>query len=269
MMVRPRAFSLFGAGLLLGASVGVVAASIPSSAGVYSACYDRKDGTVRLVDSTTTTCPKGQQGPITWNELGPQGPAGSTGPEGPAGSPGAQGPAGPQGSPGVLGTLDDVNGLPCASGAGEAQLVKNQYTGESVVACVTGLTGLTADTWNNTPSSARAVTLTCGQAADFVGTSVPIGTNDWFKVSYTPTATCPQLEIALTTNVGSAFRFDLTGPNGVPVNANGYELLGCYQTHTWISSPNPVWIRVWAPYVRANYVLRVQETGSTPNCLLN
>lgn len=263
-MLRLRPISLLGAGMLLGASVGIVAASIPSDSGVYSACYDKRDGTVHLVDSTVTACPRGQIGPVTWSQVGPQGPAGSPGPQG------EPGPAGPQGSPGLLGALDDINGLPCGpNGSGDAELVRNAYTGEQVVACATGPTGLSPDSFNNTPNSAHAVSLACGQAAAFSATTVPLGTSDWFKVSFTPTAICPNLEVSLTTNPGNVMRFDIVDSDLHVLNTDGYTVHGCYQLHTWLTSPNPVWIRVWAPYVRTNYVLTLSEVGSTSNCSLN
>jgi hypothetical protein len=254
-MVRVRPLALFGAGLLLGASIGLVRAAIPSDTGSYSACYDKKDGTLHLVDSTVSTCTKSQSGPVTWNQVGLQGPAGSPG---------------PQGSPGVLGTLDDVNGLSCANGAGHAQLVTNAYTGESTIACLRGTTGLSADPWNNTPASADAVTVSCGMARDFSGNTYPAGTSDWFKVSFSTSASCPNLEVVLTSNPGNSMRFDITDKNAVPLNTDGYEVQGCFQQHVFLTSPNPVWIRVWAPLgVMTTYTLRVQEVGTTSNCSLN
>src|SRR5690242_1026048 len=44
--VRLRPFALFGAGLLIGVTVGVAQAAIPSATGVYTACYDAKGGTL-------------------------------------------------------------------------------------------------------------------------------------------------------------------------------------------------------------------------------
>lgn len=89
--MRLRGIALFGAGLLLGSTAGLVSAAIPSSTGTYTACYETKTGIVHLIDSGAT-CPRGQQGPVTWNEAGEQGPAGPQGSQGPVGP---QGPAGP------------------------------------------------------------------------------------------------------------------------------------------------------------------------------
>jgi len=249
-MFRLRSLALFGAGLLLGTSAGIVSGAIPSGSGVYSACFDKRDGTLHLIDEGVATCAKGQQGPVTWNQVGPQGPAGSPG------------PAGPQGSPGVLGSLDSIEGLPCTRGAssGDTKLVSNTLTGEAVIACVIGLAdgALAPDSWNNTPSTAAALTLTCGTSSQVVGTTVPVGTNDWFKVTYALTATCPSLRIRLVTNPNNWARFDVTDADGVRLNHNDYETSG-FEFGATITSPNPVWIRVWSPYIRTNYVLAIDE----------
>jgi hypothetical protein len=255
-MFRLRPLALFGAGLILGASVGLVSAAIPASTGVYSACYEAKGGTVHLIDSSVTSCPKGELGPVSWNQTGPQG------------SPGPAGPAGPQGSPGLIGSLEDVDGLPCASGSGSAQLVEDGYTGLEQIACVTGLLGLATDPWNNTFGTAAAVTVACGGTSQFNGTTVPVGTSDWFKVSYTLTSACPELRIRISSAASNPVRFDLLNANGVMLNGDGHELNGCYQLSTSIVSPNPVWIRVWAPYQGSSYVLVVDEGGPASNCPL-
>jgi hypothetical protein len=137
-----------------------------------------------------------------------------------------------------------------------------------VVACATGLLGLDPDPWNNTPGTAQATTVACGSSRLFSGTTVPVGTDDWFKVSYALTPECPELKITLTINGLSAVRFDLMGSDLVKLNGNGHDGAGCYETGTSITSPNPVWIRVWAPYVRANYVLALEEGGSISRCPL-
>lgn len=88
-----------GAGAVVGlAGVAVVSASIPDASGVIHGCYRTNNGTLRIIDSASQTC-AGNEAALTWNQTGPQGPAGATGPQGPAGP---QGPQGPAGSGGVL-----------------------------------------------------------------------------------------------------------------------------------------------------------------------
>jgi hypothetical protein len=254
-VVRFRPLALFAAGLLLGVCVGVVSAAIPSDAGVYSACYDARGGTLHVVDSSVTACPKGQVGPIAWNQTGPQGPAGSQGPEGPAGS---QGPAGPQGSPGVVDSIDSV---PCSrpGGTGHVELVTNSYTGVAVAACVFDIGTVTSDGLNNTLATASQLTMTCGTTRTINGSTVRYGTSDWFKVTYPPiTSGCLSLRIWITSGPSSYARFDITDANGVLLNGDGQTVSG-YQFDDSIASPNPVWIRVWAPYVGVNYSLTLED----------
>jgi hypothetical protein len=73
--------------------VTVVQAAIPDPSGVIHACY-RSNGNLRLVDKSSCTI---NEMALTWNQTGPQGPAGAPGPAGtpgPQGQPGAPGPAG-------------------------------------------------------------------------------------------------------------------------------------------------------------------------------
>jgi hypothetical protein len=102
---------------LVAASVGVAAvfafggvalATIPSSSGVISGCYAKKDGSLRVVDASAAACKTGEAA-LSWNQTGPQGskgdagPQGAAGPQGPKGDTGPAGPQGPQGDAGPAG----------------------------------------------------------------------------------------------------------------------------------------------------------------------
>jgi hypothetical protein len=72
--------------------VAAVRAAIPDPSGAIHACY-RSNGNLRLVDKSGCTS---AETALTWNQTGPQGPAGTPGPQGapgPQGQPGAPGPA--------------------------------------------------------------------------------------------------------------------------------------------------------------------------------
>jgi hypothetical protein len=69
--------------------VAVVQAAIPDPSGVIHACY-RANGNLRLVDKSSCTS---SETAFSWNQTGPQGPAGATGPQGQPGSPGPAGVA--------------------------------------------------------------------------------------------------------------------------------------------------------------------------------
>ena len=91
-----------GAALLAGGAMAVGA--IPSSSGTINACYSKKSGAMRIVD-TKEKCGK-KETRLTWNEKGVKGDAGATG------AAGAQGPMGPTG-PGS----SALTGTPGSAGA--------------------------------------------------------------------------------------------------------------------------------------------------------
>jgi hypothetical protein len=62
------------AGLVLGATT-VAVASIPSADGTFTACV-KSDGALRLVDAEAGKTCKTSEQTVTWNQAGPQGPAG-------------------------------------------------------------------------------------------------------------------------------------------------------------------------------------------------
>lgn len=115
-LTRKSVIILAACGLIAagGASFGAVQAfaSIPDSGGVIHGCYKPKsDGSnapLGVIDTALSggSCPAGNS-QLTWNQTGPQGPAGptgATGPQGPTGDTGATGPQGPQGDTGPQGS---------------------------------------------------------------------------------------------------------------------------------------------------------------------
>ena len=80
---------------------GVAFATIPGSGGAISGCYAKKDGSLRVIDSTAQ-CKSGETA-LSWNQAGPQGLKGDPGPQGPKGDPGPQGQPGPKGDTGPVG----------------------------------------------------------------------------------------------------------------------------------------------------------------------
>lgn len=64
-------------------------ASIPDSSGVIHGCYNRDNGSLRVIDpSVVATCRSGES-PVAWSQTGPQGSQGPQGPQGPSGPAGA------------------------------------------------------------------------------------------------------------------------------------------------------------------------------------
>jgi Collagen triple helix repeat (20 copies) len=79
-------------------------ATIPDANGVYTACYLKTIGSVRVIDTAKTTTCTSLETKFTWNAQGSTpGPTGPQGPAGPAGAPGATGPQGIQGLQGDVG----------------------------------------------------------------------------------------------------------------------------------------------------------------------
>lgn len=60
-------------------------ASIPDSSGVIHGCYNKGSGSLRVIDTSVSTCHGGAT-PLDWSQTGPQGPQGPQGPAGPAGA---------------------------------------------------------------------------------------------------------------------------------------------------------------------------------------
>jgi hypothetical protein len=74
---------------------------IPGADGVINACYNSTNGNLRVVKQGQKC--RTHEKVLSWNQTGPQGPAGpqgATGPQGPAGPAGATGATGPQGPAG-------------------------------------------------------------------------------------------------------------------------------------------------------------------------
>ncbi len=99
-------------GLLIVAALalagGIAYASIPSGAGVYTACKLNATGTIRLIDPSLPSSSLlshciALESQITWDQNGQPGPAGAPGPQGPQGPKGETGATGPAGPPGADG----------------------------------------------------------------------------------------------------------------------------------------------------------------------
>lgn len=102
----------FAVGVAAITSLGVAGASyaavnsIPSPSGVFTGCYNKTSGALRLIDPARGQHCAATETQVTWNQkgqTGPAGPAGPAGPQGPQGVPGATGPVGPQGPQGPTG----------------------------------------------------------------------------------------------------------------------------------------------------------------------
>jgi hypothetical protein len=115
-------------GVLL--SWGGAQAAIPDANGVYTACYLKGIGSVRVIDTAKTTTCTSLETKFSWNaQGGTPGPIGPQGLQGPAGVPGAPGAQGLPGAAGVQGP----QGVPGAAGTGApTHFIGENYGGGKV-----------------------------------------------------------------------------------------------------------------------------------------
>jgi hypothetical protein len=85
-LIRPAVVALAIVGALLVAG-GIAYATIPDASGMIHGCYNKTQGSLRVIDSDKAqTCSNGEA-PLNWSQTGPQGiqgPKGDTGPTGPS-----------------------------------------------------------------------------------------------------------------------------------------------------------------------------------------
>jgi hypothetical protein len=110
-----------GAAAAAAAAGGIAWATIPSPNGVITACYQKNNGQLRVVDAGESCNPS--ELALQWNQTGPQGaqgPEGSRGPTGPQGLLGRDGATGARGVTGATGTTGERGPVGPTGAAGEA-----------------------------------------------------------------------------------------------------------------------------------------------------
>ena len=83
-LIRPALVALTIVGALLVAG-GIAYATIPDGGGVIHACYQKNQGTLRVIDTDKAQTCASSESPLTWSQTGPQGQPGQQGPPGPTG----------------------------------------------------------------------------------------------------------------------------------------------------------------------------------------
>ncbi len=198
---RVAALAVFSSSFLFGS----VAMAAPSPKAI-NACYNDRNGMVRIVDSALE-CRRDEKF-ISWNELGtaasqgpagPSGPIGPSGPVGPAGPTGATGAAGPAGPTGITGAAGPAGPTGITGAAGPAG--PTGATGAAGPSGPIGLTGAAGPAGATGPAGAKGATGATG-AAGPTGPTGPIG---------------------LTGAAGPAGPSGPTGPTGLPA----VPTLGC------------------------------------------
>jgi len=92
-LIRPALVGLAIVGALVVG--GIAYANIPDVGGVIHSCYNKTQGSLRVIDSEKAqTCSNGES-PLNWSQTGPQGIQGKQGIQGIQGPKGDTGPTGP------------------------------------------------------------------------------------------------------------------------------------------------------------------------------
>jgi hypothetical protein len=82
-LIRPAFVVLAIVGIALVAG-GIAYATVPDASGVIHGCYQKNQGTLRVIDTGTTQTCSSSEAPLTWSQTGPQGQQGEPGPTGPS-----------------------------------------------------------------------------------------------------------------------------------------------------------------------------------------
>jgi hypothetical protein len=84
-LIRPALVALvIGTALLVAA--GIAYATIPDGGGVIHGCYQKNQGTLRVIDTGQAQTCSSSEAPLNWSQTGPKGQQGPQGPQGPSGS---------------------------------------------------------------------------------------------------------------------------------------------------------------------------------------
>ena len=217
--------------LAAGASIATAAViSSPSpvdSSGVIHGCWTNAalNGSHAFVlQDAGASCPKGTTA-ISWNmqgpagATGPAGPTGAAGPPGPAGSPGPSGASGATGPAGTVTSLDQLNGVPCNSGAGTTK-VSYGSDGSVSITCPTPAptttstptqTSATASP-DNTQATAQGIQFAACSQTESAGGDNLTGTSAWYVLSggY---GGCSSVTVTLSGGSGDSFTVWTGSPN--------------------------------------------------------
>ena len=107
-----------GAAAAAAAAGGIAWATIPAPNGVITACYQKNNGQLRVVEAGESC--NASELALRWNQTGPQGVQGPSGPTGARGVPGRDGAAGANGATGPKGATGERGPVGPTGAAGEA-----------------------------------------------------------------------------------------------------------------------------------------------------
>jgi hypothetical protein len=135
MFIKHKAAIVALATVAVLATGSVAVAAVPAADGLITSCRTLSSGSLRVIDAEAGATCKSTEKKLTWNQTGPQGPAGAQGPKGDPGQQGAPGPkgadgaTGPQGEPGPAGPAGTPGGLSDVyTSSGNASIDGSNYT---------------------------------------------------------------------------------------------------------------------------------------------
>lgn len=158
----------------LAAAGGLAYAAIPDGSGVYHACKQRANGSLRLIDpslpasSTLSRCTAAED-EVSWNQTGPRGLQGLTGPKGDKGDAGPPGPKGDKGDAGATGppgpsSLQTLEGSPCTRASGADGAISLSVNADDTIVLHCG----NAPNWcpSHTPTVGPHMSVSCDESTD-------------------------------------------------------------------------------------------------------
>ncbi|KOU78124.1 hypothetical protein ADK94_35330 [Streptomyces sp. XY593] len=139
---------------LAGPLSGAAHADIPGANGVYTGCYSRITGNLRVIDFEAGQRCRTLLGEntVTWNQTGPKGATGATGATGSTGATGNTGAPGATGATGATGNTG-ATGATGATGPAAPQPILGQFIATQIVRDATLTCATTTVTATNTTCS--------------------------------------------------------------------------------------------------------------------
>lgn len=255
-----RAFvigAIAAAVVIVGAGYGY--AAITAADQVYTGCLQNGSITNVAISVVPTKACSKSASQISWNQQGPVGESVVSAAE-PAGSNCANGGSkftsvsgvtyacsgakGDKGEDGLLGSLDSVSGLSCTRNNHDGKAsVSYDDDGYAHTACVIG-DATSEDLPSSFANSRNLGTLNCGQRIlSNTLSTVPTGTSDWLKVTFTGCT----LHVSFSGSSGTDVVFDL-------VDASGNTIQSRLRTTT-LTTTGTYYLRVYGLNANWQYVL--------------
>jgi len=256
-MTKPTTGKLrLGMLAILAAAVtgGAVAyAAIPDGSGLIHGCYSKRDGTLRVIDTTTGgSCSAGKENPLNWNQAGSTGASGPTGASGATGATGTTGATGASGATGATGATGPTG--PKGDPGSAASLVG--------VACDTQDPDKPNGKVSVSVNGSGVMTLTCLSANPKLQITVEPGPQVCGLISCGPAYLTVQVVDAVGNPVGGSLPCALAGPLGSAIVCQTQRFVSGDTAHIQASGAQAGYVASWTGCDSVNgSICTVQMTG--------